>query len=131
MTPRNVLHLRDVPEGIVRPEYAETGDAVEEAESKAQYITPQLKPSQIKVMRKACEVGRGALDAVIRAARPGVTTEELDKICHAYIRRTARIPPRSTITTSRSRAARASTRSSATAFRTDDRWSPGISSTWT
>lgn len=85
MTPRNVLHLRDVPEGIVRPEYAETGDAVEEAESKSQHITPQLKPSQIDVMRKCCEVGRGALDAVVRAARPGVTTEELDKICHAYI----------------------------------------------
>jgi methionyl aminopeptidase len=45
----------------------------------------QYSPEQINVLRETCVVARGALDAVVRAARVGVTTEELDKICHAYI----------------------------------------------
>ena len=85
MTPRNQLHLRTVPEGNPRPDYAETADPVSEVESKQQQIVVQYKPGQIDTLRKCCQVARGALDAVVRAVRPGVTTEELDKICHAYI----------------------------------------------
>lgn len=70
MTPRNPLHLRTVPAGIPRPDYAETADPVSEAESKQQQITVQYKPAQIETLRKCCQVARGALDAVVRAVRP-------------------------------------------------------------
>ena len=85
MTPRNPLHLREVPESIPRPDYAETADPVSEAESKLQSVCAQYSAAQVKVLRTCCDIARGALDATVRAARPGVTTEELDKICHAYI----------------------------------------------
>ena len=70
MTPRNPLHLRTVPAGVARPDYAETADPVSEAESKQQQITVQYKPGQIATLRKCCQVARGALDAVVRAVRP-------------------------------------------------------------
>lgn len=85
MTPRNQLHLRTVPPEVPRPDYAETADPVSEVESKQQQIVVQYNAKQIDVLRRCCQVARGALDAVVRAVRPGVTTEELDKICHAYI----------------------------------------------
>ena len=85
MTPRNPLHLRDLPPNVPVTDYYEDAEPTSEIESKQQQMTVQYKPGQIDVLRKSCRVARGALDATIRAARPGVTTEELDKICHAYI----------------------------------------------
>ena len=84
MTPRNPLHLRDLPPNVPVTDYHEDAEPTSEIESKQQQMTVQYKPGQIDVLRKCCQA-RGALDATIRAARPGVTTEELDKICHAYI----------------------------------------------
>ena len=52
-----------------------------------------LKTSeQIERMRKAGRVTAGALDAVARAAKPGVTTLELDAIADDYIRSFGGIP---------------------------------------
>ena len=52
-----------------------------------------LKTSeQIERMRKAGRVTAGALDAVARAAKPGVTTLELDAIAEDYIRSFGGIP---------------------------------------
>lgn len=39
-------------------------------------------PEEIEGIRAACHVGRLALDAVGRAIAPGVTTDELDRVCH-------------------------------------------------
>jgi len=33
-------------------------------------------------MRKACRLGREVLDIAARAAKPGVTTDQIDKIVH-------------------------------------------------
>ena len=85
MTPRNTLHLRDLPANVPVTDYHLDAEPTSEQESKQQNSTVQYKPGQIDVLRRCCQVARGALDATIRAARPGVTTEELDKICHAYI----------------------------------------------
>ena len=85
MTPRNKLHVREVPAEIPRPDYAETADPVSETESKLQQINYQYDAAQLATLRECCAVARGALDATIRAVRPGVTTEALDIICHKYI----------------------------------------------
>ena len=47
---------------------------------------------QIERMRKAGRVTAGALDAVSRAVKPGVTTKELDAIAEDYIRSHGGIP---------------------------------------
>ena len=39
-------------------------------------------PQQLEGMRAACSLGRAVIDAVARAIAPGVTTDELDRICH-------------------------------------------------
>ena len=85
MTPRNALHLREVPAGIPRPDYAETADPVSETESKLQHFNYAYDAAQLATLRECCAVARGALDATVRAVRPGVTTEALDVICHKYI----------------------------------------------
>lgn len=36
-------------------------------------------------IRAACKIGRGALDAGHAIIRPGITTEEIDKVVHEYI----------------------------------------------
>lgn len=33
-------------------------------------------------MRKSCKLGREVLDIVGAAVRPGITTDQLDEICH-------------------------------------------------
>jgi methionyl aminopeptidase len=81
--PGRVTPRLTVPAHIVRPDYATTGKPA----------GPRMKdvvkgPDQIARMRKACRAAREVLDEVKSAVRPGVTTDELDKLCHeAYIRR--------------------------------------------
>ena len=33
-------------------------------------------------MRKVCKLGREVLDLIGRAVKPGITTDDLDKVCH-------------------------------------------------
>jgi methionyl aminopeptidase len=40
-------------------------------------------PAEIANIREACRIGRLALDAVGMAIKVGVTTDELDAVCHA------------------------------------------------
>jgi len=39
-------------------------------------------PADIANIREACRIGRLALDAVGKAIKVGVTTDELDRVCH-------------------------------------------------
>lgn len=51
---------------------------------------PVRGPKEVAGMRAACRVGREVLDVAAAAARPGVTTDELDRIVHeAMIERNA------------------------------------------
>ena len=72
--------MRTVPENIPRPNYAETGTPIE-------LDAPLVKsPEEIERMRAACAAARTVLETVGRAVGVGVTTDELDAICHqAYI----------------------------------------------
>ena len=78
MTPKRV-----VPPRIGRPDYSETSvSASEQADKRSNSSIPVYNEEQIAGIRAACAVGRAALDAVGKAIAVGVTTDELDRICH-------------------------------------------------
>ena len=82
LRPHRVTPDRPLPEGILRPDYFFTGQPRAEAEHPARDNPPLLSPAQVVRMRRACVLGREILDAAHRAVRPGVTTDELDRVVH-------------------------------------------------
>jgi methionyl aminopeptidase len=67
---------RAVPADIPRPHYAETGVPVRRAE-------PHVRPPEvIERMRRAGRAAADVLQTVGAAIAPGVTTDELDALCH-------------------------------------------------
>ncbi len=74
--PGRVSPTRAVPAHIPRPPYAETGVPVRRAESHVR--TPEV----IERMRVAGRAAAEILQTVGAAVAPGVTTDELDALCH-------------------------------------------------
>jgi methionyl aminopeptidase len=74
--PGRVGPPRPVPADIPRPPYAETGVPVRHAES---HVRP---PDVIERMRRAGRAAAEVLEIVGAAVAPGVTTDELDALCH-------------------------------------------------
>lgn len=79
LAPGTVSPTRAVPSAIARPEYVGrpaperfTGSEIKDAET-------------IEAMRVACRIAAEALAEVGRNVRPGVTTDELDRIGHEYM----------------------------------------------
>ena len=71
-----VSPMRDVPASIPRPPYAETGEPPRREE-------PLVKSSEvIERMRRAGIAAAEVLREVGAAVAPGVTTDELDVVCH-------------------------------------------------
>jgi len=74
--PGRLSPTRPVPGGIVRPDYAETGVPVRTDE-------PMVKPAEtIEAMRTAGRIAADVLAVTAAAIAPGVTTDELDAVCH-------------------------------------------------
>ncbi|GMM29480.1 methionine aminopeptidase [Martiniozyma asiatica (nom. inval.)] len=73
---------RDVPEDIVRPDYAKDGVPETELKNDRTAKVKILTEEEIEKMRKVCRFGREVLDAAGAAVKPGVTTDELDRIVH-------------------------------------------------
>jgi methionyl aminopeptidase len=74
--PGRVGPPRVVPADIPRPHYAETGVPVRRAE-------PHVRPPEvIERMRRAGRAAAEVLQTVGTAVAPGVTTDELDALCH-------------------------------------------------
>ncbi len=48
--------------------------------------------SEIELMKKACEIVATAHELIREAVRPGITTQELDRIAAGYIKRQNAIP---------------------------------------
>lgn len=86
LRPGKLSPKRTVPESIPRPDYATDpagNSKLEDAERGKEDAAPEVKtPAQIEGMRAACKVGREVLDIAAKAVRPGVTTDELDRIVH-------------------------------------------------
>ncbi|HZA79283.1 MAG TPA: type I methionyl aminopeptidase [Acidimicrobiales bacterium] len=74
--PGRVSPARPVPAGIPRPHYAETGVPVRRLESHVR------SPEVIERMRRAGKAAAEVLQIVGAAVTPGVTTDELDALCH-------------------------------------------------
>jgi methionyl aminopeptidase len=74
--PGRVGPPRPVPADIPRPSYAETGVAERRVES---HVRP---PEVIERMRRAGRAAAEVLQVVGAAVAPGVTTDELDALCH-------------------------------------------------
>jgi methionyl aminopeptidase len=71
--------MRPVPPQIARPEYV--GKAVP-TPSTDPWVQP---PEVIEAMRTASRIAAGALAAGGEAVRPGVTTDEVDRVVHEYL----------------------------------------------
>ncbi|XP_003745590.1 methionine aminopeptidase 1 [Galendromus occidentalis] len=83
LRPGRVGPMRDVPAHILRPDYADhpEGIAVSEQAMKGAEIKV-LSAAEIEGVRVASKLARECLDTALRAAKPGVTTDELDRLVH-------------------------------------------------
>ncbi|MCF4006400.1 type I methionyl aminopeptidase [Corynebacterium uropygiale] len=72
--------IRKVPESIERPEYA-WKDSVQENVGEPYVQTPET----IEKMREASRIAANALAAAGAAVKPGVTTDEIDRVAHEYM----------------------------------------------
>jgi methionyl aminopeptidase len=71
-----VSPMRTVPSSIARPDYSDTGKAIRTSE-------PMVKPPEIiERMRRTGRLAAQVLTLTGAAVRPGITTDELDAICH-------------------------------------------------
>lgn len=83
LRPARVTPKREVPAHIKRPDYAEHPKGVPLSEQ-------AMKGTEIKILttaeqkgvRKASLLARECLDIALAAAKPGVTTDELDRLVH-------------------------------------------------
>ncbi|APT92326.1 methionine aminopeptidase [Corynebacterium phocae] len=80
LKPGKPTPLRTVPESIERPEYV-WKDSVQENMGEPFVQTPEI----IEAMREASRIAADALDEAGKAVKPGVTTDELDRIAHEYM----------------------------------------------
>ena len=75
--------MRKVPDSVVKAEWWETSRPLGEERARQQRVADELSQKEIEKLRKACVIGRGAIDCVVRAIRPGVTPEALGPaLCH-------------------------------------------------
>lgn len=79
LVPGRVSPRRQVPPDIARPEYV--GNA-----ARAAYVGPDVQDEPtIRAIKSASHLAADALQAVGRAVRPGITTDELDALGHEYL----------------------------------------------
>ncbi|XP_057310115.1 methionine aminopeptidase 1-like [Hydractinia symbiolongicarpus] len=75
---------RHVPEHIARPDYADHPEGYPASEMEVKRSTQIIvhTSEDIEKMRTVCRLARECLDAGAKAVRPGVTTDEIDRIIH-------------------------------------------------
>jgi methionyl aminopeptidase len=79
LTPGAVSKPLSVPQAIIRPEYVGKP-------APAEWTGGHIKtPEQIEKIRAAGKIAARAIALVGENAKPGITTDELDKIAHEYI----------------------------------------------
>lgn len=78
---------REVPTEIPKPDYVKNSMGAPNADFQRlkDKVPPIYEGEQLQKVRAACRIGREALDAGHAIIKPGVTTEEIDKVVHEYI----------------------------------------------
>lgn len=82
LRPHPISPYRQVPFSIPRPDWADDGVPKEEAQSRMQTVVPIHGARAMEGIRAACLVARRILDAGHAAVRPGITTDEIDRVVH-------------------------------------------------
>uniref|UniRef100_A0A7S3D4C4 Methionine aminopeptidase n=1 Tax=Palpitomonas bilix TaxID=652834 RepID=A0A7S3D4C4_9EUKA len=77
-----VSPMRTVKEGIEKPDYWEDGVPHSEMEARKNMKIQIRTKEEMKKMRRVCKLAREVLDEGAKAIKPGVTTDEIDRICH-------------------------------------------------
>lgn len=85
LRPHYVSPQLSSPPEIPRPDYAITGQPLSELALKQSNVIKVLTKKEIKHARAACRLGREILDLAHSHVRPGITTDEIDRIVHAAI----------------------------------------------
>lgn len=79
LIPGRISPKLDVPKSIVRPEYVGKP-------APAKFTGTNVKtPEQIAKIRHSGKIAAQAIELVGRNAKPGITTDELDKIAHQFL----------------------------------------------
>lgn len=73
---------RTVPKTIPHPDYARDGIPRSEQKLIGRHNIKILNKEEQEGMRRVCRLAREVLDIAARALKPGVTTDEIDKIVH-------------------------------------------------
>jgi len=79
LIPGRLSPAREVPAAIARPEY------VGRREPARNTAGDLYAPDEVERIRAAGRVAAGAIEAAAAAIRPGVTTDELDRIAHEHV----------------------------------------------
>lgn len=77
LTPR-----RAIPDSIVKPDYALDGVPESELKNDRTEKIKALSGEDIQKMRDVCRFGREIIDAAGAMVKPGVTTDEIDRVVH-------------------------------------------------
>jgi len=86
LRPHRISPLRHVPDHIPRPDYADRDDGrpVQEMQSRQQKHAGVIawEGEDLAGIREVCRLAREVLDLAHAAVKPGVTTDEIDRIVH-------------------------------------------------
>eukprot|EP00796_Vickermania_ingenoplastis_P004089 gene4090-2937_t len=98
LRPGKITPCRSVPAHIARPDYATRNDGVSASEESDRgrhkavvfnlkslhedFRDPNVKQTDILKMKRVCALSREVLDIACAAVRPGITTDEIDRIVH-------------------------------------------------
>ncbi|XP_047093590.1 methionine aminopeptidase 1A-like [Lolium rigidum] len=82
LRPFPISKMRLVPDEIEKPDWALDGIPKIEPDSDLQKRVEIKTPEQIERMRETCRIAREVLDAGARIIKPGITTDEIDRVIH-------------------------------------------------
>ncbi|BAM42466.1 methionine aminopeptidase [Theileria orientalis strain Shintoku] len=85
MRPWPLSEPRKVPNHVQKPDYAEDTIPHSEIRDQNPYTIKVYDIKTIKKIRKACVLGRKALDLANSLVKPGVTTDQIDAMVHKFI----------------------------------------------